>query len=74
MGARDKQGSGEEKPAEPCGQSVYEKQMYDILCMMMAETSAAFEKLPCLWEADILRNILYMGVWSRYQKIQEKPV
>ena len=50
----------------------YEKQIYDILCMMVAETSAAFEKLPCLWEADILRNILYMGVWSRYRKIQEK--
>lgn len=50
----------------------YEERCRDILCMMIAESSAAFEKLPCLQDADILRNILYTGVWNRYNKIQEE--
>lgn len=49
----------------------YETRCQDILCMMIAESSVAFEKLPCLQDADILRNILYMGVWNRYNKLQE---
>lgn len=40
--------------------------------MMMAEATAAFEKLPCLKEAEILRNILYSGVWAKYNKIQKE--
>lgn len=50
----------------------YEEQCGRILQMMMAESSAAFERLPCLMDADILRNILYAGVWTRYHKIQKK--
>lgn len=50
----------------------YEAKCREILCMMVAESSAAFEKLPCLVDADILRNILYAGVWTRYNKIQKK--
>lgn len=50
----------------------YEERLRQILCMMIAESTAAFEKLPCLQDADILRNILYTGVWNRYNRIQEK--
>ncbi len=50
----------------------YEERCREILCMMMAESSTAFERLPCLVDADILRNILYAGVWTRYNKLQEK--
>lgn len=50
----------------------YETLCYEMLCMMIAEASAAFEKLPCLWDEDILRNILYAGVWSKFQKLQDK--
>ncbi|EOS40982.1 hypothetical protein C808_00146 [Lachnospiraceae bacterium M18-1] len=50
----------------------YEERLRQILCMMIAESAAAFEKLPCLQDADILRNILYTGVWNRYNRIQEK--
>lgn len=32
----------------------------------MARAAAAFERLPILQEADILRNILYAGVWTRF--------
>ena len=50
----------------------YEERMKQILCMMIAESTAEFERLPCLVDVDILRNILYDGVWSRYNKIQMK--
>lgn len=51
-------------------QEDYEERMQQILCMMIAESTAEFERLPCLVDVDILRNILYDGVWSRYNKIQ----
>ncbi len=38
----------------------------DYLVMMMSECSNEFEKLPCIVDVDILRNILYDGVWTRY--------
>ena len=53
-------------------QEDYEERMQQILCMMIAESTAEFERLPCLVDVDILRNILYDGVWSRYNKIQIK--
>ena len=40
--------------------------------MMIAESTASFERLPCLVDVDILRNILYDGVWNRYNRIQMK--
>lgn len=50
---------------------VYEEECRQMLTMMMAECSSEFEKLPCLLDADILRNILYAGVWTKYDKIQK---
>ena len=50
----------------------YEERIRQILCMMIAESTAEFERLPCLVDVDILRNILYDGVWNRYNKIQMK--
>lgn len=44
----------------------FQYKSFDMLQMMMAECSEEFEKLPCLMEVDILRNILYDGVWTRY--------
>ena len=53
-------------------QDGYEERVKDILCMMIAESTASFERLPCLVDVDILRNILYDGVWNRYNRIQMK--
>lgn len=39
-----------------------------ILNLMMAECTIEFEKLPCLYDAGILRNILYAGVWKKFEK------
>lgn len=43
-----------------------------LLTLMMAECSREFEKLPVLLHADILRNILYSGVWCRYTMVTSK--
>ena len=43
-----------------------------ILTSMMSECAKSFERLPILMHADILRNVLYSGVWSRYEYIQIK--
>lgn len=50
----------------------YEKWIYDILVMMMAEASQAFERLPCVQETEILRNIIYSGVWAKYNKLKKE--
>lgn len=38
-----------------------------MLTSMMAECAKSFERLPIVMHADILRNILYSGVWCRYE-------
>lgn len=50
----------------------FEKSCEGILTMMMAECSKAFEKLPLIEYTEILRNILYSGVWCRYEMVKEK--
>ena len=41
----------------------------------MAQCTAAFEVLPCVADCDILRNILYSGVWGRWPfPAEEKTV
>lgn len=37
-----------------------------ILTSMMSETAKSFERLPIVTHADILRNIIYSGVWTKY--------
>ena len=46
----------------------FETHVKDMLTMMMAECSDAFEMLPAVDNADILRNILYSGVWNSYER------
>lgn len=43
-----------------------------LLTSMMAECAKSFERLPILMHADILRNVLYSGVWSKYEYLQLK--
>ncbi len=38
------------------------------LTMMMASCASDFEKLPILQDAELLRNILYSGVWIRFNE------
>lgn len=50
----------------------YEERINQSLTLLMAEATERFEKLPCLEYSDILRNILYVGVWEKYDKIQRE--
>lgn len=50
----------------------FEERVRQILIMMMAEACREFEKLPIIKYADILRNILYSGVWCRFETVSEK--
>lgn len=43
-----------------------------ILTSMLAECAKSFERLPIINYADILRNILYSGVWTRFEVNQLK--
>lgn len=48
----------------------FEEECKGILTMMMAECSKEFEKLPILENIGILRNIIYSGVWYRYERVR----
>ena len=50
----------------------FEEEVRRILLMMMAETCREFEKLPIIKYGDILRNILYSGVWCRFEQVSKK--
>lgn len=43
-----------------------------VLVDMMTQCSRIFERLPVIYRADILRNILYSGVWCKYRAIEEQ--
>lgn len=48
----------------------FEGDCQDILTMMMSACCREFEQLPILDNVEILRNILYSGVWSRYEAVR----
>lgn len=53
-------------------QADFESVCKDGLTMMMADCAEAFEQLPVIRDADLIRNILYSGVWAKYGYIQNK--
>ena len=44
----------------------------DILTMLIGNCTMDFEKLPLVEDVSIMRNILYSGVWTRYDLSQAK--
>ena len=53
------------------GTEGFEGKAERVLSMMMAECSRAFERLPIVENTEILRNILYSGVWCRYEYVKK---
>ncbi len=47
----------------------FNRECREMLTMFAAQSSMAFEALPILANADILRNILYSGIWSKFNRI-----
>ena len=52
---------------EMAGQEDYEALCREGLSLLIGECAQAFELLPLVKDVDILRNILYAGVWAKYQ-------
>lgn len=44
----------------------------ELLQMAVVEAAREFEKLPILENVEILRNILYSGIWTRYEEVRSK--
>lgn len=44
----------------------------EALTMLAAHAAAAFERLPLVQDEDILRNVLYSGIWGQYAARQAK--
>ncbi len=55
--------SGESEFAERCEQ---------MLSAIMADAARAFERLPLIEDAEIMRNILYSGIWIRFEQATER--
>lgn len=50
----------------------FDEFVHQILLMMMSNVGRAFERLPIVTNASILKNIIYSGVWQKYNKIVNK--
>ena len=50
----------------------YEEFCRETLEMLIAEGAQSFELLPLEQDLDLLRNVLYSGIWQRYILISEK--
>ena len=44
-----------------------EEEMKALLTAQLGACCDAFERLPLLEDADLMRNILYSGIWQRYE-------
>ncbi len=54
------------------GTADFDERCASILKMMIAECADSFERLPVVDHMEILRNILYAGVWTRFDTILQK--
>lgn len=64
---------GRYNPLTDCSQTLdIDAFCLDILNAYMEEAAAAFEQLPVLVNAELLRNILYAGVWVWHDQIYTK--
>lgn len=55
-----------------CHPDTFGEEAEAVLVDMMTQCSRIFERLPVIYRADILRNILYSGVWCKYRAIEEQ--
>lgn len=50
----------------------FDEKVEDMLMFSMAKCSEAFEKLPLEKDVEILRNIIYSGVWSHLRQMKKE--
>ena len=58
--------------AERGGTDAFDQETKRLLVMMLSDACREFESLPILRHGEILRNILYSGVWTRFDMVSRK--
>lgn len=53
------------------GKPDFDERCMEMMDLVLAECTAHFEQLPCIEDANILRNILYAGVWQKIERKKE---
>lgn len=48
------------------------EEFYPVLRLLIGECTDAFERLPLVQDVELMRNILYSGVWTRFRQVQQK--
>ena len=44
----------------------------DLLSMLLGDRTAVFEQLPLEQDLHLMRNILYTGVWQKYNQFDRR--
>ena len=63
---KDKENASYNPLVDMSSQADFDKEIYDILSIVAAEAAKEFEMLPVLKNAEIIRNIIYSGIWARF--------
>ena len=50
----------------------FQEDCFHILEMMISNSSFYFEKLPLIENVELLRNIIYSGIWTKFELIKKK--
>lgn len=50
------------------GETAFREYCRQLLTMMISESCVSFEELPIITNAEIIRNILYAGIWTGFDK------
>lgn len=54
------------------GEAEFAERSEEMLSLIMSDAARAFERLPLIEDAEIMRNILYSGIWMRFEQATER--
>ncbi|MBQ7934831.1 MAG: hypothetical protein IJ333_00560 [Clostridia bacterium] len=55
-----------------CKEPDYRQKVEEMLKNTLGECAIVLERLPLVEHLDILRNVLYSGIWSKFEQINQK--
>lgn len=67
--ARSDERHGRPNPLVALGGERNREGDYALLSMLLSDCTTAFEKLPLVQDINLMRNILYAGVWQKYNQV-----
>ena len=63
---------GAYNPLAPLKRDGFEQTVENALTMLIGRCTQAFEVLPLVRDVEILRSVLYSGVWAKYISVRKK--